>query len=104
MKDRPAAIITAILVVLVCIVFWVALFNSKARSHSWYPAACCSDGDCFPLAENAVEEYAAGWRITAAGEFISRANGKQSQDSMYHLCRSPQWKQIRCFFYPYRGT
>lgn len=104
MRELRVDVLTAVMVLVVCITFFFVLFHGRAHGHSWYPQACCSGQDCSPLADDAVEEYTAGWRIKASGEFITRDKAAQSIDGSYHLCRTPQFKQIRCFFYPYRGT
>ena len=104
MRELRVDIIAAVLILVVLAVVLLVLFNRPARAHSWYPQACCGGQDCHAVDDNAVEEYTAGWRITATGEFIARDKAAQSLDGSYHVCRSPTWKQIRCFFYPYRGT
>lgn len=76
---------------------------SAARAHSWYPPQCCSDRDCFPLADSAVKKVPGGYQLTDTHEFISDAEAREGRDDSFHMCRNPSGV-ILCFFRPHNGT
>ena len=78
-----------------------SLGSAPSLAHDWYPALCCSDRDCHPLAEangETVTETADGWRLWD-GRIIKRGAAKWSPDGRFHLCETLS-KSIICFFVP----
>jgi len=89
-----------------CLIFAAALFAPAAIAHDWYPAWCCSDRDCRPLAEEkgeTVVETADGWRLWD-GRLVGRGDAKPSPDKNFHLCEEALTKAIICFFAPVGGS
>ena len=84
-------------------ILFVLAMQSAVRSHSWYPAECCSDRDCAPYPSEQVTESAAGFTL-AGGEFIPRSTARFSPDGDYHVCRNPHTQALICFFVPNRGV
>lgn len=105
-------------VALVAIGLFVLILSlSPARSHSWYPAACCSDRDCAPIRASAVSRVGNEYVITLRrGEHpmldasqditvrkIATHLAEPSRDREYHVCLSPIDARILCFFIPLSG-
>jgi hypothetical protein len=57
----------------------VVLSTAVARSHSWYPAACCNETHCHPIACAILNI------MIATGE-VDRAVVQASQDEACHIC------------------
>lgn len=94
--------------VLICLalVSWRA---EQVFAHSWYPARCCSGGDCIPVPESAVTSTPGGFNVIwsdpiwgSVNEFVDRKQAEPSQDTQYHICLKPPTakNRIRCFFAP----
>lgn len=97
--DIVAALLGAA-AILTCLLFMVV---TGAFAHSWYPIECCSDRDCAPVADDAIEETASGFLIKATGEVVSFQKARVVPDGRYHVCRYPSGGLI-CFFRPLRGV
>lgn len=48
----------------------IALLAGPAAAHDWYPQACCSMKDCFPIPIEDVEYTPDGWYIRSTGETV----------------------------------
>lgn len=83
-----------------------SLGHGDARAHDWYPYDCCSDKDCAPIAESAVQFTPAGWLVRRTGETIPFDAVRTSPDGQFHLCSrggKPDGKTI-CLFTPGIGS
>lgn len=96
--------ITILLLVAAVLAAFLYLATGPGRAHSWYDYACCSEGDCEPLAEGTVKATPIGWFIGATGETIPFADGRvrDSQDIQFHRCRRADGK-TRCLYVPAVG-
>lgn len=65
-------------------------------AHSWYPAECCSDKDCFPVECNKITETQYGLRYQ--DKEIRKEQVKPSQDELCHVCINNS--NLRCMFIP----
>ena len=66
-----------------------AILTSEARSHEWYPLACCSDQDCWPAdGAREPEPHATptGWQLSD-GTIIPYHEARPSPDGQFHVCR-----------------
>lgn len=54
------------------------LMAGPVAAHDWYPRACCSDRDCYPLSFNEVEATPEGWRIKATGEVVPYEEARET--------------------------
>ena len=88
-----------------------ALAASLALAHDapsgWaYPAWCCSDGDCHPIADDDVKLTRGGWLIVATGEIMSFNLTMRSPDGHFHRCTigGDPAKPTICFFAPAEGS
>lgn len=93
---------------------WIALvllsglaLAPRAKAHDWYPASCCSNQDCSPVAEAEVSEDDA-WYYYKGRPFAKHAT-KQSPDGRYHVCYIPSQGMgsqpfIRCMWRPFKGA
>lgn len=66
--------------------------NTPAFSHSWYPADCCSDRDCWPTGEDADAKepevkVVPGGYVTHDGHFVAEKDTRPSKDGRFHVCR-----------------
>ncbi len=91
--------------------------GSPVLAHSWYPADCCSDRDCWPMGVDSDARepdpiiVPGGFR-THDGIFISQGETRPSRDGRYHVCRSqgePDGPVIStskgmCLFVPQPGS
>jgi hypothetical protein len=63
------------------VLFVVALVVAiPALAHSWYPAACCGNLDCFPVACDQLVETVTGWLYVPTGNLFKREQVQPSQD------------------------
>jgi hypothetical protein len=109
--------------------FWVMLvavlvfatfcfWQASALAHSFYPAECCSDRDCWPMgnAPDAKEPEPqftrVGWKLSD-GSIIAFNQTRPSPDGRFHVCRhagSLNGSVIRphsrpvCLFTPQQGS
>jgi hypothetical protein len=93
------------------LIFFIGL-SWPARAHEApsgqsYSFSCCSDKDCAPLPEGAVQTVPGGYSVE--GEFIANNDERlrPSTDGGYHICRySPQriGSKIRCLYTPPFGS
>jgi hypothetical protein len=65
---------------------------TPALGHSWYPLACCSSADCWPMgvdddAQEPIPRFEAGYWILHDGTRIADANTRDSPDGRFHTCR-----------------
>ncbi len=82
------------------------LAPGAADAHDWYPHACCSDRDCKPVAETAVQLTPAGWLVRTTGETIPFEKARSSPDGQFHICSyggKPDGRTI-CLFTPGIGS
>ena len=94
---KVAAVVTA-LVAALCP-------STRAPAHSWYPAECCNDQDCFKV--HKIELQDDGSMILHAGHFsVHVPKGfvhRLSQDNDAHVCvyRNVMGRYLpRCVFLP----
>ena len=83
-----------------------ALIAVPAQSHWLYSRECCSDQDCAPIADDAVELTPEGWRIKASGEVIPFHRAKESPDGRFHRCLfgTDPAGMTRCLYAPPFGS
>jgi hypothetical protein len=74
------------------------LWMTTAVAHEWYPPACCSGGDCAPIAGTRVRAMISGY-VVDGRHIIPYGEVKTSQDGRFHACW-PKPDQLRCFFAP----
>jgi len=87
-----------------------------AVAHSWYTGyhdpvtgyECCDDKkDCGVISPRFVEPLPGGGFNVRTGSgpkdryFIPKNRVIESEDSQYHICLSPPFSYIRCFFAPH---
>ena len=82
-----------------------ALLFSSAHGHENYEPACCSNKDCFPVADAIVTETSAGFTLNDTGEFVERTSTKVRKplDEQYHLCRNPHGTLL-CIYPKFQGN
>lgn len=80
-------------------------YAHEAPSGWSYPAECCSDRDCAPLAESETPKPLDGgaW-LLSTGEVVQKSKVKFSPDGLYHLCRGVSGGMIFCLFVPPQGS
>lgn len=92
---------------LACLI--LACSIDAVSSHDFYAWECCSDQDCQPLPEGAVEERSDGYHIapfrglrteTVIGFRDPRI--KQSPDGRFHGCEYPI-NHVACLYVPPRS-
>jgi hypothetical protein len=93
-----------------------ALFAFPASAHDWYPASCCSDKDCFPVASSDIRATEAGWLIIPTGQVISYEAARITPEEgggQFHICtRDGAWPgsvigegwNKACFWAPGSGS
>lgn len=89
------------------IILLLAMLAGPALAHSWYPAECCSDRDCYPVPIERVKTVPGGW-LVESNAFIPYANARPSPDGRFHICRREDGKgdlinpsgQPACFWAP----
>jgi hypothetical protein len=81
-------------------------FSGPSNAHSWYPVQCCSDRDCFVVADGAVALTARGWLIKATGEIVPSAKTAFSPDGRFHRCSAggATGAPTLCLFVPRLGS
>jgi hypothetical protein len=95
----------AMTVIATCAVLFL-LMTFTARSHDWYPPACCSDKDCEEVP--APTEGGGGFIFPDGRSVLYRAV-QPSPDGAWHLCER-QWpaeksqREILCVFGPVGGS
>lgn len=59
-----------------------------ARGHGFFDPECCSDRDCYLVADDEITESADGFTIKTTGEFIDRrlAKVRMSPDGRWYRC------------------
>lgn len=96
--------VSALVAAIVMLVFMI--LNDHAEGHDFYTIECCSDKDCGPVADTAVQATPAGWRIVETNEVIEYGSKKikESPDGRFHWCsRNPEFPpQLRtiCLYVP----
>ncbi|RWA70939.1 hypothetical protein [Mesorhizobium sp.] len=81
-------------------------------ARSWYSGyhdpvtgyECCGGKDCVVISPRFVEPLPGGdfnIRMGPKPYFIPKNRVIESQDSQYHICESPPFLYIRCFFAPH---
>lgn len=84
---------------------------AAGHAHDWYPYACCSGMDCYPVTRGVeVEATVDGWHIPASGETIpygdARIRTTPPEQDGYHRCSvagAPEGRTI-CLFIPHEGA
>src|SRR5262249_14982024 len=73
-----------------------------ALAHSWYPLACCSNMDCFPVACDQLVETGSDWFYVPTGNLFKREQVQPSQDAHCHVClgRGREHRSICAFIVP----
>jgi hypothetical protein len=87
------------------VVAWAHTHADAGGTVSWYPADCCHDGDCRPVAE--INHASHGiWFTTIDGITIltdTHAERRPSKDMRWHICigiDDTQTMFVRCIFEP----
>lgn len=62
------------------------LVAREARSHEWYPSACCDHEDCVHIPEDQIEKTAEGYYLKEYDLLVPYANANSSPDNLYHGC------------------
>jgi hypothetical protein len=76
-----------LLLILFAICAALAFFTTMARPHSWYEGDCCSNNDCFKVANEDVVEIEGGWKYLPTGnEFKDPKKIRPSRDGKFHVC------------------
>jgi len=75
------------------VILIATLISSAAYGHSFYPVACCSDRDCWPMgtdldAKEPDPRVVPGGYMTHDGIFVAEANTRPSKDGRFHICRN----------------
>lgn len=68
-----------------------ALIAAPAAAHEWYPAACCSNRDCFAVPASEVRATAEGWLLVPTGQVIPYDKARVTPDEgggQFHVCTS----------------
>lgn len=106
---RDDAIPSWLLIVLALVAFFMLVGIKAARAHTapsgWqYGAECCSERDCFEMAEADTPKPLDGgdWLLTT-GEIVPVRKVKWSPDGRFHLCRLPGGT-IVCLYIPPQGS
>lgn len=87
------------LLALVCILALIAVSLKKAKAHSWYPPACCSDRDCYPIeTDQLVEQEGGSWKYLPTGQVFPKDKVFPSQDNKFHVCINPINGHAYCAF------
>lgn len=91
-------------VLLLPVALVAALHACAAVAHSFYPASCCSDHDCYPVKG----------KPATGGHIFIHPDGRQwlipfseirpSEDEDYHLCLPPGREKPVCAFAPPLGV
>lgn len=94
----------------------LAVLGAPALAHDWYPLACCSAQDCYPVSTSDIDVAAEGYRIRSTGEVIpyDRARITPAEGGgMFHRCSSlgdpskptlGQTQSQLCFWAPEAGS
>lgn len=91
-----------------CLIMPLFLAGDSARAHEFYSYECCSDKDCFPLPEGAVEATPDGWLIKASNVSVPFDDKriKHSPDGRFHGCflsGNPN-QALLCLYVPEFGS
>lgn len=94
----------------------LAALAAPAAAHDWYPLACCSSQDCYPVPASDIDVTAEGYRIVSTGEVIpfSRARITPPEGGgMFHRCSAlgdregvtlGRYQDEDCFWAPGAGS
>ena len=94
------------------ILFTALALPGTALSHDWYPYACCSAMDCYPVSDASdITAMADGWHIRASGEVIGYSDARlrhtppQAQGD-FHRCSTQGVAKAKtiCLFVPDFGS
>ncbi|MEM7528852.1 MAG: hypothetical protein AAF416_14440 [Pseudomonadota bacterium] len=67
--------------------FSTMFWSSSARSHDWYPTACCNEQDCRPVNEGEIQSHPDGYIHGPTGTVIRRGDyHMQQHDDLTHVC------------------
>ena len=92
MRDTPTLDLMLALAALLFSIMAVAVAVTGARAHSFYPAECCSDRDCWPMGdasdarEPEPKATSKGWQLSD-GSTVAYAAARPSPDGRFHVCR-----------------
>jgi hypothetical protein len=75
-----------LLMPLASLVVTVLIATIPALGHSWYPASCCGNMDCFPIACDQLVETVSGWLYVPTGNLFQREQVQPSQEHQCHVC------------------
>lgn len=96
---------------ILAVAVWLGMW-SVAWGHDWYPRACCSEQDCFPVDPSEIEWTLDGIRIKATGEIIPHDKVRRdAPDGQIHRCtllgrpggRTLSTGEGPCFWMPEAG-
>ena len=79
------------LVALFILILITIAWPGRASAHSWYDRQCCGDGDCAPVACDAISARDGGFEYrdyAGATYFFTREKMKISLDDNCHVCIS----------------
>lgn len=99
------------LIVVAAFVLWfVVSVVSSVSAHEWYPAECCSDTDCAPIALNETPKEEGGGFTLIDGRHVRYRDLRPSPDGRWHLCEN-KWpadsvkdRKILCLYAPLGGV
>ncbi len=94
---RAIAAVTIFLCAFLCVM-------RAAGAHSWYEARCCSDKDCAPLPDDAVQVVPGGYVLKSSGEFIPEKDTRPGQDDQFHICINALTNTRLCFYRKFNGS
>jgi hypothetical protein len=82
--------------------------TSSAMGHDFYTLDCCSDKDCGPLPNAAVEATSLGWHVRSNNWTVPYADKKirQSPDGRFHGCfrNGDPAADLLCLYVPGQGS
>jgi hypothetical protein len=84
----------------------LALIAREASAHSFYSYECCSDRDCGPVDDAAVEERPDGYHVRGFVEVVKLGDPrlKWSPDDQDHVCaRTGVAERIYCIYRRSKG-
>ena len=77
----------------------IALISMPSVAHDWYPADCCSGGDCAPISDTRIVRTSDGYVIDGQWKFTT-AQARRSLSGRYHACFPQVGGAPKCLFVP----